>query len=53
MATTKPVLVEVIKQFHDLKSNDIVRKIGDVFECSKSRADYLVKLELVKIIRGE
>lgn len=50
---TKPTKVEVIKQFHDLKSNDIVRKIGDVFECTKGRAEYLVGLKLVKIIKGE
>ena len=44
------VKVEVIASFYDLQANEVLRKIGDVLEVTKERADYLVGRKLVKLV---
>ena len=46
----KKVKCEVIVAFHDLKHNELLRNIGDVYEDTRNRINELVKLGFVKII---
>lgn len=43
------MIVKAIINFNDLESNKH-RAIGDTFECSKERAEYLLSKEAVEIV---
>lgn len=47
---TPVVAVEVVAEFHDLKSKTL-RKVGEVFETTEERANYLVSRKLV-VVKG-
>jgi len=49
--TEPKVKVKVVSSFYDLKSNNILRTVGDVIEVTEKRADYLISRKLV--IKGE
>ena len=53
MASNTKVNVVVIKSFYDLTENEVLRNIGDVLNVTKKRAEYLVKLGLVKVMVSE
>ena len=46
----RKVKCEVIKSFYDLKHDELLRNIGDVYEDTRNRINDLVKLGFVKII---
>lgn len=50
VVVAEEVTVKVIAEFYDLQAKETLRKISDVFNVTKERADYLIKRNLVELI---
>ncbi len=45
--------VRVIKRFNDRGNGFITRPVNEIFECSKQRAEQLLKLGFVEIVKNK
>lgn len=45
--------VKVVRDFRDLENNNQLRKIGEIYDCKKERADLLVSKGFAVVVKEE